>query len=183
MPRSRHQNVIRAFQIAGASLVLLDVLLYYGMYQSTQALASSAQKDFASLRRRIFDGETRIERLKKFLEALPEAGKRLSAFEQDHTPPRRQGYSQAAKLLRLVAEKSGAQLAKVVYKKLDTKVSGPLQPLGMLITVDGSFPTLLKFAHGLETASDLILIRSFNIAASDNRALELRLAADLYLTP
>jgi hypothetical protein len=182
LPKSRHQNVIRAFQIAGASLVLLDVLLYYGMYRSTQALASSTDQQFASLRRRIFDGETRIERLKKFLGALPEEGKRLSSFEKDHTTPRRQAYSQAAKLLRLEAEKSGAQLAKLGFN-LDTKPSGPLLRLGSVIVVDGSFPALLKFAHGLETASDLILIRSFNIAAVEDRTLELRLAADFYLTP
>ena len=182
MPRGRRQNVIRAFQIAGASLVLLDVLLYFGMYRSTQALAASAQQQFASMRRRIFDGEIRIERLKKFLGALPKSSKRLASFEQEHTPPRRQGYSQAAKLLRLVAEKSGAQLAKVDFK-LDTKPSGPLQRMGLLIIVDGSFPSLLKFAHGLEAANDLILIRSFNIAAVEERALELRLVADFYLTP
>lgn len=182
MPRTRRQNVTRAFQIAGASLVLLDVLLYYGMYRSTQALASTAQQQFASLRRHIFDGETRIERLKKFLGALPEAGKRLASFEQEHTPPRRQGYSQAAKLLRLAAKESGAQLARVDFK-LDTKPSGPLQRLGLLIIVDGSFPALLKFAHGLETANDLILIRSFNIAAVEDRAQELRLVADFYLRP
>jgi hypothetical protein len=41
----------------------------------------------------------------------------------------------------------------------------------------------LKFAHGLETANDLIVIRSFTLAEGDNGALELRLATDLYLTP
>jgi Tfp pilus assembly protein PilO len=152
------------------------------MYRSTQALLFSEQQQFASLRRRIFDGEVRIERLKKFLEALPEAGERLSSFERDHTPPRRQGYSQAAKLVRHLADQSGTQLASVAYK-LDNNVSGPLQRLGLVIKVEGSFPALLKFAHGLETASDLMVIRSFNIAEGDNGALGLRLAADLYLTP
>ena len=152
------------------------------MYRTTQTLASSAEQEFVSLRRRIFDEEARIERLKRFMGALPEAGRRLSAFEEDHTPPRRQGYSQAAKLLRLVAAKSGAQLAKVDFK-LDTKTRGPLLRLGLVIIADGSFPALLKFAHGIETASDMILIESFKIAAGDNNALELRLAADLYLTP
>lgn len=182
MPRSRHQTVIRAFQIAGASLVLLDVLLYFMMFRSTQTLLSSEQQQFASLRRRIFDEETRIERLKKFREALPEAGKKLASLEREHTPPRRQAFSQAARLVRRVAEQSGTQLASVAYK-LDNKASGPLQRLGLVINVEGPFPALLKFVHGLETASDLIVIRSFNITAGDNRVVELRLAADLYLTP
>ena len=182
MPRSHRQTVTRVFQIAGASLVLLDVLLYFGMLQSTQALVSSKQQQFTALRRRIYDGEVRIERLKKFREALPEAGKRLAALEQDHTPPRRQGYSQAAKLVRSATEQSGTQLTSVAYK-LDNNASGPLQRLGLVIIVSGPFPALLKFAHALETASDFIVIRSFSMAASETHALELRLGADLYLTP
>jgi hypothetical protein len=182
LPKSRRQTAIRVFQIAGISLVLLDVLLYFAMFRTTQTLVFSEQQQFAMLRRRIFDGETRIERLKKFLEALPDAGERLSSFERDHTPPRRQGFSQAAKLVRLVTEQSGTQLASVAYK-LDDKVAGPLQRLGLVINVEGSFPALLKFGHGLETASNLLVIRSFNIAVGENRTLELRLAADLYLKP
>jgi hypothetical protein len=163
-------------------LVLLDVLLYFGMYRSTQALVSSEQRQFAALRRRVYDGEVRIERLKKFREALPEAGKGLAELERDHTPPRRHGFSQAAKLVRGATEQSGAQLISRAYK-LDKDTPGPLQRLRLVIKVAGPFPTLLKFAHALETASDLIVIRSFNIAASDTDALELRLSADLYLTP
>jgi Tfp pilus assembly protein PilO len=158
------------------------VALYFGMYRSTQALVSSEQQQFAAVRRRIFDGEARIERLKKFRATLPEAGKRLALLERDYTPPRRQAFSQAAKLVRRVTEESGIQLASVAYK-LDNNVSGPLQRLGLVIKVAGSFPGLLRFAHGLETASDLMVIRSFNIAVGDNRVLELRLTADLYLTP
>jgi hypothetical protein len=162
--------------------VLLDVLLYFWMFRSTQALVSSEQQQFASLRRRIFDAEIRIERLKEFLGALPEAGERLSSFERDHTPPRRQGYSRASDLVRRVAQQSGTQLVSVAYK-LDNKAPGPLQRLGSLINVEGSFPALLKFAHGLETANELIVIRGFNIVVGDNGVLELRLATDLYLTP
>jgi Tfp pilus assembly protein PilO len=163
-------------------LVLLDVLVYFGVFRYTQALVSSEQQQFTALRRRIYEGEVRIERLKKFREALPEASKRLAALERDHTAPRRQGFSQAAKLVRGVTEQSGTQLSRVAYK-LDNSASEPLQRLGLVIVVAGPFPALLKFAHALETASDFIVIRSFNIAASDTHALELRLSADLYLTP
>jgi hypothetical protein len=182
LARSRHQTVTRIFQITGVSLVLLDVLLYFLMYRSTQALAFTEQEQFASLRRRNLEAEIRIERLKKFLAALPEAGERLSAFEQEHTPPRRQGYSKASELVRRVAEQSGTQLVSVAFK-LDSKTPGALQSLGAVINVEGSFAGLLRFAHGLETASDLILTRSFSIVMGDNQTLEMRLAIDLFLMP
>jgi hypothetical protein len=163
-------------------LVLLDVLLYFGVFRSIQALVSSEQQQFTALRRRNYDGEVRIERLKKFREALPEADKRLAEIERDHAPQRRQGFSQAAKLVRGVAEQSGTQLISRAYK-LESNASGPLQRLELVTVVAGPFPTLLKFAHALETASDFIVIRSFSIAPNDTGVLELRLAADLYLTP
>jgi Tfp pilus assembly protein PilO len=163
-------------------LVLLDVLLYFGLFRTTQALLSSEQQQFATLRRRIYDGEVRIERLKKFREALPEAGKRLDEIKRDHVSPRRQGFSQAAKLVRRVTGQSGTQLTSVAYK-LDNNASGPLQRLGLVIMVSGPFPALLKFAHALETTSDFMVIRSFSMAVNDSDALDLKLAADLYLTP
>ena len=182
MRRSRHQIVARVFQIAGVSLVLLDVLLYFFVYRYTQQQLSSEQQQFAALRQHILEGETRIELLKKYREALPETGKKLASLEREHTPPRRQAYSQASELVRRIADQSGAQLAKVAFKE-DRKASGPLLRLGILIDVEGPFPALLKFAHGLETASDLLLIRSFNMAESEEGAIQLRLAADLYLAP
>ena len=182
MRRSRRQTVTRAFEIGGVSLLLLDVLLYFAMFRPVQALVSSEQQQFATLRRHIFDGEIRNERLKVFLEALPGAGERLAAFKRDHTPPRRQGFSQAAKLVRRATEQSETQLTSVAYK-LDNSASGPLQRLGLVIKVEGGFPALLKFAHTFETASDCVVIRSFSITPGEDNPLGLRLAADLYLTP
>jgi hypothetical protein len=163
-------------------LVLLDVLLYFGIFRPVQALVFSEQEQFAALRRRIYDGEVRIERLKEFREALPEADKRLAALEQDHAPPRRQGFSQAHNLVRRASEQSGTQLGSLAFK-LDNNTSGPLQRLGVVINVAGPFPALLKFVHALETANDLIVVQSFKIAVGDTQPLGLRLAADLYLAP
>lgn len=134
------------------------------------------------MRRRIIDEQARTERLKEFREAFPEAGKELESFKRDHTPPRRQGFSQAAKLVRRLTEQSGIQLASVRYK-LDSSTSGPLERLSLEVVVNGPFPGLLKFAHALETAGDFIAIQSFSLAEGDNGQLGLRLAAESYLTP
>ena len=182
MRSNRHQIVTRVFQITGISLVLLDVVLYFAVYRQTQSQLASELEQFASLRQRIFDGEARIERLTKYKAGLPETGKKLAALIEDHTLHRRQAYSQAFKLLRLVAEESGAQLGKVDFKRND-KVAGPLLPLGAVINVEGSFPQLLKFAHGLETAEDLAVIRSFSMMQGEDTPLQLRLLVDLYFTP
>jgi hypothetical protein len=180
--RNRHQIVTRVFQIAGISLVLLDVLLYFVVYRQTQSQLSSELEQFASLRQRIFDGEARIERLTKYRAGLPDTDRNLAALIEDHTLHRRTAYSQAFKLLRLVAQHSGAELGKVEFKRND-KVGGPLLPLGAAINAEGSFPQLLKFAHGLETASDLLVIRSFSMTEGEDTPQQLRLVVDMYFTP
>jgi hypothetical protein len=180
--RTHRQTVIRIFEIAGASLVILDALLYFVVYRPIQTMVSSQQQQFAASRRRIFEGEVRIEQLKTFLDTLPDADKKLVSFEKEHSPPRRQGYSQAAKLVHEMTEASGTELMSVAYKQ-DSSASGPLLRLGLTINVEGPFPALLKFAHGLETTSEFVVIRGFNIAPAEAGALALKLGADFYLTP
>ena len=182
MRRNRRQIVTRIFQIAGISLVLLDILLYFLVYRQTQSQLTSEFEQFASLRQRIFDGEARIELLTKYKASLPGTGKNLTALVEDHTLHRRTAYSQAFKLLRLVAQESGAELGKVEFKRND-KIGGPLLPLGAAINAEGTFPQLLKFAHGLETANDLLVIRSFRITEGEDTPLQLRLVVDMYFTP
>ena len=182
MRRNRHQIVTRVFQILGISLVLVDVLLYFFVYRQTQLQLSSELEQFASLRQRILDGEVRIERLTKYKAALPQTGKQLSALIEDHTLHRRTAYSQAFKLLQQVAAQSGAQLGKVDFKRND-KATGPVLPLGAAINVQGTFPALLKFAHGLETANNLLVIRSFSLTEGEDTPQQLRLLVDMYFTP
>jgi Tfp pilus assembly protein PilO len=182
LQRTLRQTVTRALEIAGASLILLDVLLYFAMFRPVHAKVSLEQQRFATLRRSIFDGEIRIEQLKEFLAELPGAGERLSSFEQDHVPPRRQGFSEAAKLLRNATGQSATQLTYVGYK-LDNAASGPLQRLGLVVNVAGAFPALLKFSHALETANVFVVLRSFTIAPGERGAMAMRVTADLYLKP
>jgi Tfp pilus assembly protein PilO len=182
MASRRHRTLIRALEITGASLVLLDAVLYFGMFRSVRSLASQEEERVVTLRARIANDDLRIDHLKKIREGLPEAGKTLAALEHDRTPPRRQAFSQAAGLVRHLTETSGTQLANVSYK-LDKYPSGPVQRLGLVVSVAGPFPALLKFAHGLETASNLIVIQSFSIEPGDGGNLLLRLIADSYLTP
>jgi len=141
--------VTRVFQVTGVSLVLLDVLLYFFVYQHTQSQLSSELQQFASLRQSIFVGEARIERLKKYREVLPQTDKKLASLVEGHAPLRRQAFSQASELVRRVAEKSGSQLVKVGFR-MDEKVSGPLQRLGIAIDVGALSPLCSNLHTGLK---------------------------------
>jgi hypothetical protein len=59
----------------------------------------------------------------------------------------------------------------------------PLERLGIEVDVQGSFPSLLGFAHAVETSSDFLVLRGFSLETGDGETLALRMAADLYVTP
>ena len=54
--------------------------------------------------------------------------------------------------------------------------------LGISLTAQGLYPSLVHFARQLETASDFIVVREFNLQQGRGGALALRLSADLYLS-
>jgi len=180
--KSRRQLLVRIVERVALALILLDVLLYFAMFRPVGNLVASAQQRYSATRRRIHEGQVRVERLEKFQQALPSAEEGIEAFKHDHVPPRRRGFSRAARLVRRVSEQSGIQFTNLAYR-LDTGKGEPLERLGIEIDVEGSFAGLLKFAHALETASDFIVVREFSFEPGDGEALALRLAADLYLTP
>lgn len=164
------------------SLLLLDVALYFAMLRPAQNWVASEHRRHEALRAQIREAQARVDRLEKFQDALPTAGDKLEVFMRDHVPPRRHGFSSAARLLGRVAEQSGAQLGPINYR-LDKDRAQPLVRLGIEVNAEGSFSDLLKFAHALETASDFIVLREFALEPLEGGALGLRLVADLYLLP
>jgi len=173
---------MRIAETAGLGLVVLDVALYFAVYRPLGSQVASEQQRYAEARQTAREEQVRVDRLKKYQAALPQAGKRLEDFSSNHAPSRRRGFSAAAHLIRRVADAAGVQPPTVAYR-LDTKHHDPLERLGLEISAAGRYRDLLKFAHALETANDFILVREFSFAPGDNGALSLRLVADLYLTP
>jgi len=180
--RSRRQRLIWIVEIAGLTLLFADLLLYFAVLRPVQTLVAIEQRRFFDLRRRLHVAELRVDRLVRSQRSLPDADDKLGAFKRDHVPSRRQAFSQAARLVSKVGEQSGIQISGVGYR-LDPNRGDPLERLGIEIQAVGSYTGLLKFAHGLETASQFILIREFNFQPGDGGVLALRLVADLYLAP
>lgn len=182
MRRSRRQRLIRIAEIAGLALLSADLLLYFAVLRPVQALVTTEQRRYFDLRRQLHVAELRVDRLVRSQRSLPDADDKLGAFKRDHVPSRRRAFSQAHRLVSKVGEESGIQISRVGYH-LDPARGDPLERLGIEIEAEGPFTGLLKFAHGLETASEFMLIREFNFQPGDGGVLALRLVADLYLAP
>ncbi len=182
MRRSRRKILIRIVVGAALVLLLLDAALYLAVVRPVRRLVATEQQARGLAEAGVLEGRRRVERLKKFQQALPGAHEQIRIFLEDHIPSRRRGYSRAARLVRQLTEESGIQLSSVTYK-LNSAREEPLQHLGIEVTVEGPFMGLLKFAHGLETAKDFILVRDFIFQPGEGGSLAMRLGADVYLEP
>lgn len=164
------------------AIAVLDVVVYAVFVLGLGRRIVAAQQLRDAQFRHARSQEKRIQRLEKFKASLPDAQEQLAQFEKQHVPTRRRGFSRAAQLVREVAQESGVQVSGVAYK-LDSDTTQPLERLSITVSVEGPYRSLVRFAHGLETGDDFILVRDFNFQPRESGNLSLRLTSDLYLLP
>jgi Tfp pilus assembly protein PilO len=169
-------------EAVGATLLIADIAFYFAMSRPLRSQIASEQQRYTQLRQGVRDQQFRVDRLEKFKAEMPSAGQWLTDFADAHTPSDRRGLSAAAHLIRQAASDSGVRVSTVGFHP-DMKHNDPFEPLGLEVQSQGSYPDLIKFAHNLETANNLILIRQFSLVADDKGAIGLRLMGDFYLTP
>ncbi len=182
MRTGRRQMLIRILEKAAVSLVLLDVVLYFAVVRPVRSVRSKEDAEYTAMRSRLREARARVAQLEKFQAEVPGADEQLQGFLGEHVPARRQGFSRAARLVRELVDKSGAQLESITYK-LGSGSDEPLRRLSLEMTLEGPFEGLFEFAHSLETGSELVVVRSFNFEPHESGAMGLRLTADLFLKP
>jgi Tfp pilus assembly protein PilO len=161
----------------GLALLALGVWLVVAHPFEDKLLAE--QQAYRNARQQKLAMEARVARLEKI--PVADAGAELKDFVSEHMPLRRRSFSKAADLVRRLTEESGVQLSGVSYR-LDEVKGEPLQRLGIEVSVQGPFPSLMGFAHAVETSSDFLVLRGFSLETGDGATLALRMTADLYLT-
>jgi Tfp pilus assembly protein PilO len=180
MSKRKRKALIRIAERVALAILAVDILVYAFLVLGMSDRIRAAAQTRESLRRQVFHEELRIGRLKKYQAGIPEAKDQLAQFQADRIPSRRQAYSQAAGLVREVSRDSGVDVSAVTYK-LHTDDTEPLERLAINVNVSGLYPSLLKFAHDLESAGDFLVIRHFSFFRGDNGTLALQISADLYL--
>ena len=182
MPKSRRKGLVRIVVRAALVLVALDVIVYFALARPIASLETKTWARLSDVRHRVQEAQVRVLHLEKFKAKLPTAQEELAAFEQDHIPSRRQGFSRVARLVRQLSEKSGLEPPAVAYR-LEATGKDPLERLGVEINLEGGFPDLLKFTHALETSTDMIVVRDFSFSPGESGQVGMRLTADMYLSP
>jgi Tfp pilus assembly protein PilO len=164
-------------------LVALDLVVFFAVFEPLGTKLEAEARSHEELRRTIRTQELRVELLKNYQAALPGTGKGLDDFSANRAPSRREAYSTAAHLVHKLADAAGVKVTSMEYR-LDTAHVDTLERLSLEINLLGPYQSLLKFSHGLETATDFITVREFDFSpGEDEGTLRLKLGADLYLTP
>ncbi|MGH9430583.1 MAG: GspMb/PilO family protein [Terriglobia bacterium] len=182
MAHSRRRVLAQKLLKALLVLVLLDALVYFLVNRPLEVWVRDTQERFTTTRLTWRQEKIRAARLEKRASALPAAGEQVDAFIQKRIPPRRLGFSRAARLVQQLSQQSGVQLDSLSYR-LQEKPAAPLDDLGISVAIEGDFPKLMAFTHALETSQDLVVVRQFRFEQGDQGVLGLHLMADLYLLP
>ena len=182
MKKNRRKALIRLLERAALGLIVLDVALYFAAVRPLHSRVAAAESSYHFSLGQMMQRQERVERLEKFQKTLPAADTQLTSFLGDHVPPRRHAFSDAAKLIRILTTRSGVQLDNVSYK-LTAEKGEPFERLSIDVTVEGPFANVLKFAHALESARQLILLKSFSFSTAQGGAVSLQVGADLFITP
>jgi Tfp pilus assembly protein PilO len=180
--KSRRQIANRVAEAIGLTLVAADLLVFFVVYQPLGNEIVTVERRVEDLRKTIRDQQIRVEVLKKYQDAMPEAKMGVADFMTNRIPPRREAYSIADHLVHKVGDAANVKIMGMAFH-LDPDKTDPLLKLGLEVTVQGTYTGMMKFAHGLETANSIILEREFFIAPGTAGVLSLRLGADIYLTP
>lgn len=180
MRLGRSRLVARILERVAVGLVLLALGFWLGVVRPFEDKLRAEQQTYRNARQQKLAAEARVARLEGI--AVTDADADLKDFLSEHMPARRRSFSKAADLVHRLTQESGVQLAGVNYRLGEVK-GEPFQSLGIEVNVQGPFPSVMNFAHAMETASDLLVLRSFSLEAGDGGTMALRMGADLYLTP
>src|SRR5579859_1933708 len=183
MTNIRRNSLIRNLERVALGLAILDVVLFFAVVRPLVNLVQGKLEQSEEVRLHIQNEKARVSRLEWYKSALPGTEKDINNFLSNEVKSRRKSYSRFTRLVQGQAEHAGIKLTGISYR-LESLRDQPLDLMSIGMTVEGPFPSLLNFAHGLETtSSDFIVIREFSFDAVEGKDLSLRLAAGLYLTP
>lgn len=182
MEKNRRKVIVRFLERAALGLIVADVAFFIAVLRPLRSHIASKEDSYHYSLGQTLQRQKRLDRLQKLQAGFPTADQQLQKFLSRHVPPRRHAFSDAARMIRELTNRSGVQLDSVSYKLIAEKKE-PLERLRIDVTVEGPYGNLMKFAHTLESAPQLVLLRDFTFSTAQGSNVSLRLGADLFLTP
>jgi Tfp pilus assembly protein PilO len=171
----RRESVIR--WVLGA-VFLVDLLLV-GVIWRLEATPSPDQSEINLLRRQHDLLAADVIRGQRIQKELPAVEKQCDVFLKEQLPSAKGGYSAVVDNLGAVARAAGLQAENVTFRQHDADKRGIIL-VEVAATVNGDYPSVIRFIDGLEHSSNFYVLDELSLAAanagaSNNLRLNLRL--------
>jgi Tfp pilus assembly protein PilO len=169
----RKQSVIR--WTLGA-VFLVDLLLV-GVIWRLESIPSPDQSEINLLRRQHDLLAADVLRGQRIQRELPAVDKQCNVFLKEQLTSAKGGYSEVVDNLGSVARTAGLQAENVSFQQHDADKRGIIL-VEVAATVNGDYPSVVRFIDGLEHSSNFYVLDELSLAAagaSGNLKLNLRL--------
>lgn len=165
--------------VALGVLVLADLAFGFMVWQSAREGpdAMRARHDRLAAQAKLFRAD--VERGEKIRKALPQVGKDCDAFYQREFLNDSTGYARIEADLDSIAANAGVQTSGLAFKQSAVKGRDATQ-ISITTTVDGDYPSILRFIDGIEKSKDFYLFDELNLVSAGPNAIRLQVALHTY---
>jgi Tfp pilus assembly protein PilO len=150
--------------IIGALVILLvaDVGLLYLRWQNTREGEASmtAERDHLEMQAKLLKAD--VARGERIRASMSEVTKEYDAFYRTDFESTTDGYSEIEADLDQIAAKSGVKTSGAAFDQKEVKGRG-VEEIKITDTVDGDYPSIIKFINGLEQSKYFYLLSDLKL--------------------
>ncbi len=157
----RRKNAIRW---AIALVVLLDVLLVVVNWRASAAEPKALQRQKSALQRQHDVLAADVKRATDIRQGLPAAQREWDQFFAQELLEASTGYSSVVADLGAIAKEAGLTTSAVTFRQHEIANRGVVE-VEVSATVEGAYPSLVKFIKGLERSHNFYVLDSLALAS------------------
>ncbi len=160
-------------------VLAVDAVLLLIAWRSAASHPQSEQQALERLRERHRLLGADVRRASEIRRRLPEVERECNRFFEAELLDSASGYSSVVEDLGKIAGKAGLPANSVMFKQRDIEKRG-IAEVELTTTVDGDYPSLVRFINGLERSQNLYLLDSLSLVAGQEGRIKLNVSMRTY---
>lgn len=166
--------------VASISVIILaDILLAFVLWQTGREGTAQMVLRRNQLAHTAQQLQADVERGKRIKASLPQVGKDCDQFYKDSFVDSKKVYSTVDSDITGLSTKSGVKTTGLTFKAVPVSNRG-VSELDISMTVDGDYPSLLKFVNGIERSKNFYFLTQLQLAEAAGNAIRLQLDLHTY---
>ncbi len=165
--------------VAVSVLVLADVVLCFVLWQMARQGPSEMAARRNQLARTAQQLQADVARGERIRASLPQVGKDCEEFYKDSFLDSRTVYSTVNSDISAIAAKSGVKATNFTFQPKPVP-NRSVSELDINMSVEGDYPSLLKFVNGIERSKNFYFLNQLQLAEGSANAVRLQLDLHTY---